>query len=139
MPTVRAERELLAPLDDVWTFLSDPYTLPRWWPRLAGVQPDRRGLAPGARWVIQGENRPSLLRRPEAVGALIVRAVEPRRRLAFHLTGDRLDVELVLSEVRPDRTRAALQVEGPLLVGLSPRLPRQALGTLHGLLQTAAP
>jgi uncharacterized protein YndB with AHSA1/START domain len=138
MPKVDASRELLAPLDDVWAFVSDPYTLPRWWPRLAGVEPDRRGLAPGSRWVVQGESRPSLIRRPEAVGALLVRAVEPRRRIAFHLTGDRLDVELRLEETAPDRTLAVLKIEGPWLVGLSPRLPRLALGRLYGLLQTAA-
>jgi uncharacterized protein YndB with AHSA1/START domain len=138
VPNVEAARELLAPLDDVWAFVSDPYNLPRWWPRLAGVEPDRRGLAPGARWVVQGESRPSFVRRPEAVGALIVREVEPRRLIAFHLTGDRLDVQLRLEESAPDRTLAELKIHGPWLVGLSPRLPRQALGRLYSLVQTAA-
>jgi uncharacterized protein YndB with AHSA1/START domain len=138
VPTVRASRELLASRDDVWAFIADPYNLPNWWPRLAGVQPDRRGLAPGARWHVQGPNEPSLLRRPEAVGALLVRDVQPPRRLEFHLTGDRLDVELNLEEVAPDRTRATIEIHGPWLIGLSRSLPRQVLARLYALLQTGA-
>jgi uncharacterized protein YndB with AHSA1/START domain len=30
MPRVRASRELLAPLDDVWDFVAEPYNLPKW-------------------------------------------------------------------------------------------------------------
>ena len=48
MPTVRASRELLAPIEDVWDFVAEPHNLPNWWPRVGGVHPDRRGLAPGA-------------------------------------------------------------------------------------------
>ena len=47
MPTVRASRELLAPIEDVWEFVAEPHNLPNWWPRVGGVHPDRRGLAPG--------------------------------------------------------------------------------------------
>jgi uncharacterized protein YndB with AHSA1/START domain len=138
MPTVRASRELLASRNDVWAFVSDPYNLPNWWPRVAGVQPDRRGLAPGARWHVQGRAEPTLLRRPEAVGSLLVREVQAPERLEFHLTGDRLDVELVLENAGPARTRATVRVEGPWLVGLSRALPRQVLGRLYTLLQTGA-
>jgi uncharacterized protein YndB with AHSA1/START domain len=138
VPRVSASRELLAPRADAWAFVAEPHNLPNWWPRLGGVQPDRRGLAPGARWRVQGENRPSLIRRPEAVGALLVRAVEPPRKLAFHLTGDRIDVELLLEERGDERTLATLNVDGPWMIGLSRALPRQALGRLHALCQTAA-
>jgi uncharacterized protein YndB with AHSA1/START domain len=138
VPTVRASRELLASRHDVWAFVADPYNLPNWWPRLAGVQPDRRGLVPGARWHVQGPNEPSLLRRPEAVGALLIREVQPPQRLEFHLTGDRLDVELEFEDIAPDRTRATIRIHGPWLVGLSRSLPRQVLGRLYALLQTGA-
>ena len=47
--TVVAKRELLAPIHDVWGFLADPHHLPDWWPGIAGVEPDRRGLGRGAR------------------------------------------------------------------------------------------
>ena len=138
MPRVQASRELLAPREDVWAFVSEPYNLPDWWPRLGGVQPDRRGLAPGARWHIQGDTQPTLVRRPEAVGMLLVRAVEPPRLLAFHLTGDGMDVELELEEESADRTLATLRIDGGWLIGLSRALPRQALSRLHALCQTAA-
>jgi uncharacterized protein YndB with AHSA1/START domain len=138
VPRVAASRELLAPLHDVWAFVADPYNLPRWWPRMGGVQPDRRGLAPGARWLVTGENRPTLLRRPEAVGHVLVLEVEPKRRIAFQLTGDKLDVALELEPAGATRTTARLEVEGRWLMGLSRSLPRQALNRLYGLCQTAA-
>lgn len=139
MPRVTVSRELLAPRADVWAFVAEPYNLPDWWPRLGGVQPDRLGLTPGARWHIQGDSRPSLLRRPEAVGQLVVLAAEPPRRLAFRLTGDRMDVELELEERGVDRTLATLRIEGGWLIGLSRSLPREALGRLHALCQTSWP
>ena len=45
-----ASRELLAPRADVWAFLAEPFHLSNWWPGITGVEPDRRGFAPGARW-----------------------------------------------------------------------------------------
>jgi uncharacterized protein YndB with AHSA1/START domain len=138
MPTFSATRELLAPRADVWAFLSEPYNLPDWWPGIGGLQPDRRGFAPGARWEVVGENRPSLFRKPNMTGMLLVLAVEPYERFAFHLTGERLDAEVRLSEVRPDRTLVRLAVSGPALIGLRRSMPNRALGRLHALVQTAA-
>jgi uncharacterized protein YndB with AHSA1/START domain len=138
MPTVTVTRELLAPLDDVWAFVADPHNFPNWWPRVGGVHPDRRGLVPGARWQVQGENKPTLLRRPEAVGQVLVLAVEPQRLLRFQLTGDRLEVELTLEPDGENRSSATLRVQGPWLVGLSRALPREALFRLHALCQTGA-
>jgi hypothetical protein len=135
---VLAARELLAPRADVWTLLSEPYHLPDWWPGIGGVEPDRRGFAAGARWHIVGENRPSFLRKPNMSGTLVVVAVELYERFAFHLTGERLDVELRLAAPEPDRTLATLSVEGPALIGLKRSLPQKALIRLHGLCQTAA-
>ena len=138
MPTYEATRELLASRADVWDFLSEPYNLPDWWPGISGLQPDRRGFAPGARWQVLGENRPSLLRKPNMSGTLLVVAVERYERFAFQLTGERLDVELRLSEPQPDRTVARLTVSGPMLIGLRRSLPAKALDRLHALVQTAA-
>ena len=138
MPTYHAERELLAPRTDVWAFLAEPYNLPDWWPGIGGLQPDRRGLAPGARWQIVGENRPSLFRKPNMSGTLLVLAVEPYERFAFQLTGERLEAELRLSAPQPDRTVARLTVSGPALVGLKRSMPDKALARLHALVQTAS-
>jgi uncharacterized protein YndB with AHSA1/START domain len=138
MPTFEAARELLAPRADVWAFLSEPYNLADWWPGIGGLQPDRRGFAPGARWQVVGENRPSLFRRPNMSGTLLVLAVEQYERFAFQLTGERLDVELRLTAPVPDRTLAHLSVSGPLLIGLRRSMPEKALGRLHALVQTGA-
>ena len=138
MPTVTVSRELLAPLDDVWAFVAEPHNFANWWPRVGGVQPDRLGLVAGARWRVQGESKPSFLRRPEAVGQLVVLAVQPKRLFRFQLSGDRLEVELTLEPSADDRTRAGLHVQGPWLVGLSRALPREALLRLHALCQTGA-
>src|SRR5213078_297179 len=127
VPTYEATRELLAPRADVWRFLSEPYNLADWWPGISGLQPDRRGLAPGARWQILGDNRPSLLRKPNMSGTLLVLSVDPY---------ERLDVELTLAEAAPDRTTARLVVSGPFLVGLKRSMPTKALTRLHGLVQT---
>ena len=138
MPRVEAMRELLAPREDVWRVLSEPYQLPDWWPGIGGLEPDRRGFAPGARWHVVGENRPSFFRKPNMSGTLLVLAVEPYERFAFHLTGERIDVELRLSVPERSRTLARLAVEGPALIGLRRSLPEKALARLHALCQTAA-
>ena len=138
MPTYEATRELLAPRADVWRFLSEPYNLADWWPGISGLQPDRRGLAPGARWQILGDNRPSLFRKPNMSGMLLVLDVKPYEEFSFQLTGERLHVTLHLSEPKPDRTLARLTVSGPLLIGLRRSMPSRALGRLHAIVQTAA-
>ncbi len=138
MPRVEAEQELLAPVEDVWDFISDPWRIRDWWPGITGLQVDRRGFAAGARWQVVGDNRPSLMRRPNMTGTLVVREVAAPRLFAFHLTGERMDVELELTAAGPGRTRARLAVSGPALIGLRRSLPRRALDRLHALCQTAA-
>jgi uncharacterized protein YndB with AHSA1/START domain len=137
LPRYAADRVLLAPIDDVWAFLAEPYNLADWWPGVSGVEPDRRGLAPGARWKVLGPDRPGYFRRPMAAGTLLVLDVQPRQRLAFQLTGDRMQVELTLRAADEDRTEVALVIEGPWLVGLRRGFPHQALERLHALLRTS--
>ena len=136
MPRYAADRVLLAPLDDVWAFLAEPYNLADWWPGISGVEPDRRGLAAGARWKVIGPNQPSYFRRPQATGTLVVLAVQPRERLAFQLTGDHLDAELTMRALDDRRTEVSLVVDGPFLIGLRRGFPRFALERLHSLLRT---
>ena len=138
MPRVQAERELLASLDDAWGFLAEPYHLADWWPGISAVEPDHRGLAPGARWHVRTSDRPTLLRPGERSGLLVVVAVEPPNRLHFQLLADRLDAEIVLAEAGPDRTLATLTVVGPWFSGLRRSFVRKALWRLHSLCQTAA-
>lgn len=38
MPTARASRTIAMAPEDVWQLLCNPYHLPRWWPRVTGVE-----------------------------------------------------------------------------------------------------
>ena len=38
MPRVTRKRVVGAPVDEVWQLVSDPYNLPRWWPRVGRVE-----------------------------------------------------------------------------------------------------
>ena len=138
MPRASATKELLASRDDLWSFIAEPHHLADWWPGIAGVRPDRRGLAEGARWEIFGVERPTLFRRATSSGMLLVRGVQPPERFAWTLTGDHIDAELRLEESESNRTLATLEVEAPWLYGFSRALPRRALARLHALYQTAA-
>ena len=137
MPRYAADRTLLAPLEDVWAFLAEPYNLPDWWPGMSGVEPDRRGLAPGARWKVLGPNEPTLFHKPDAAGTLLVLEVVPMSRIAFQVVSQRVDAELDLKEVADSRTEVSLVVEAPLLA-IRRSFPGKALAALYDLVQTAA-
>ncbi len=38
MPVARASRTIAAPPEELWRVVSDPYHLPRWWPRVERVE-----------------------------------------------------------------------------------------------------
>jgi hypothetical protein len=113
--------------------------MPDWWPGIEGVEPDRRGFAAGARWQVRAGERPGLLRRPHSQGMLLVRETREPSFAAWHVTGDRLDVELSLDEDAPGRTLARLEVRAPWNVQFRRKLPERALARLYDLCQTAAP
>lgn len=138
MPRASASRELLASRQDVWAFIAEPHHFSDWWPGVAGVTPDRRGFAEGARWQVHGADRPTLFRRATSSGMLLVRAIHPLERFAWTLTGDHIDAELALEAIGPDRTIARLDVEAPWLFGFGRALPQRALTRLYALCQTAA-
>jgi hypothetical protein len=138
MPAISASRELLASRDDVWAFIAEPRHFADWWPGISAVQPDRRGLAEGARWQIVTADRPTLLRRSTSSGMLLVRAVRAPELFGWTLTGDHIEAELRLDEAREGHTTAVLALDAPWLFGFSRALPRRALTRLHALCQTAA-
>ena len=140
MPTYTAARALLAPREDIWAFLAEPTRLADWWPGLYGVHPDRRGLAPGARWEIRSRGRSNPLVGPKLAveGVIVIVEVVPPERAAWQFVHDRYDVELRLAATTATRTRAELSVTAPFLAGLRRSLPRMALTRLHALCQTAA-
>jgi uncharacterized protein YndB with AHSA1/START domain len=127
-----ASRDLLAPRADVWGFIAEPYHLPDWWPGIVGVEPDRRGFAADARWKVRVRTHNIFTGRLERETLLLVRAVEPYERWAWHLLSVRLDVEVRLQAIDAARTRVTCTTSGRR------RLPEQALARLYDLVQTAA-
>ena len=123
----------------MWGVLSDPARLPDWWPDVERVDPGRRGLVPGARWRVEGPNRPRYLRHPEPTGWLLVLAAEPPRRVAFRLSGDRLGAELELEPEGEERTMATLVVDAPRLVGAGRSFPHRVLERLERAVRQPPP
>ena len=148
MSRYAADRVLLAPLDDVWAFLAEPYHLSDWWPGIGGVEPDRRGPAPGARWRIRVADvlpsgpivpfiGPGMFKRPGASGTLLVRDVVPGRRFAFQLVAERVDAAVELEPVDALVTRVTLEVAAPW-GAMRRSFPHTALARLYDLVQTSA-
>jgi hypothetical protein len=125
-----ASVELLAPRAAVWAFLAEPYHLPDWWPEITGVEPDRRGFAPGARWKVIAARRNILLGPRSGETLLLIREIDPYERWSWHLLAAKLDVEIRLRATGEDRTLAT--------VALSKGSPGPALKRLYDLCQTAA-
>jgi uncharacterized protein YndB with AHSA1/START domain len=134
-----ASRVLLAPREDVWALVAEPFSLSDWWPAYSGVEPDRRGLAEDARWTVVRSRTPGFLRRPRGSGLIIIRRVTPGAELAWHDVQQSLDAGLRLED-SAGHTKATAWVEGPLWRLLSEGargLPQQALARLFDLCQTA--
>ena len=142
MPHVEAARELLAPREDVWAFLAEPYHLADWWPGIQGVQPDRKGLAPGARWLLNAGPQTggfvgTFLRRPETTQTLVVMEVREGQHVRFLFTIDGVEADITLEPAPESHTRVTIELDGPWS-RLNRSLPRKALSRLYALCQTAS-
>jgi uncharacterized protein YndB with AHSA1/START domain len=136
---IEASRRLLAPRDDVWALLAEPYHLSDWWPGYTAIRPDRRGLAPGARWTVVRSATPGLLRRPGGEGLIVIESVEPTLALAWRDLEQRFTARIDVATVdRETEARLTLDASWWRLVveGLR-RAPQQGLARLHELCQTA--
>jgi uncharacterized protein YndB with AHSA1/START domain len=125
-----ASRELLAPREDVWKFLAEPYHLPDWWPGITGVDPDRRGFAPGARWTVQASKQNVFIGRRRVETLLLVREIDLYERWTWHLLAPATDTEIRLRATAADRTLVTVTTSG--------RLAGTAVRRLYDLVQTAA-
>lgn len=142
MPRITDSREVLAPREDVWKFIAEPYHLADWWPGIRGVQPDRKGLAPGARWLLNAGPQTgglvgAFLRRPQTTQNLVVMDVRRGERVRFLFTLDGVEAEVRLEPAAESHTRVTIELDGPWS-RLNRSLPRTALSRLHALCQTAA-
>jgi hypothetical protein len=128
-----ASKALLASRRDVWVFLAEPYHLTDWWPGLTGIEPDRRGFAPGARWKAIATKRNVLLGSKRVETTLLIRDIDELERWSWHLVAGSLDVEIRLRAVAADRTEVTVTTDGG-----QASLPKLAVQRLYDLVQTAA-
>jgi uncharacterized protein YndB with AHSA1/START domain len=126
-----ATRELLAPREDVWAFLAEPNHLIDWWPGIFGVEPDRRGFAPGARWQVRMRTQNIFTGRGVRDTLLLIREIDLHERWSWHLVAAKLDVEIRL-RAHGDHTIVTCTTSGRR------RLAETAVGRLYDLCQTAA-
>ena len=130
---------LLASREDVWAIVAEPYHLPDWWPAYSGVEPDRRGLAEGARWTVLRSRTPGFLRKPRGKGLIVIQRVSPGEELAWLDLSQNVEAGLRLED-EGRGTRATAFVDGSLwrLLAEGARgLPRVAVARLYDLCQTA--
>jgi uncharacterized protein YndB with AHSA1/START domain len=102
MPRVTRRRTVAAPVADVWKLVSDPYALPRWWPRVSRVEDvDARQGGRRSQWTKVLETQHG---RGVRADYRCVSAAEPERYVweqqlegspfAKHLKDSRVEVEL---------------------------------------------
>ncbi|MBS1676964.1 MAG: SRPBCC family protein [Actinobacteria bacterium] len=102
MPRVTRRRTVEAPIRDVWKLVSDPYALPRWWPRVSRVEDvDARQGGRRSQWTKVLETQHG---RGVRADYRCVSAAEPERYVweqqlegspfAKHLKDSRVEVEL---------------------------------------------
>jgi uncharacterized protein YndB with AHSA1/START domain len=125
-----ATLELLAPRADVWAFLAEPYHLSDWWPGITGVEPDRRGFAPGARWMVLATKRNVLAGPRPTETMLLIREIDPYERWSWHLLNPKTEVEIRLRSVGEERTAVT--------VATNRGSASRAVQRLYDLVQTAA-
>jgi uncharacterized protein YndB with AHSA1/START domain len=125
-----ATTELLASRTDVWAFLAEPYHLSDWWPGITGVEPDRRGFAPGARWKVLATKRNVLVGPRPVETMLVIREIDEYERWTWHLLQPATEVEIRLRSVDGERTAVT--------VSTSRGSARAAVQRLYELVQTAA-
>jgi uncharacterized protein YndB with AHSA1/START domain len=136
---ITASRVLLASREDVWAIVAEPYHLPDWWPAYTGVEPDRRGLAEGARWTVLRSRTPGFLRKPRGKGLIVIQRVFLGEELAWLDLSQNVEAGLRLED-EGRGTRATAFVDGPfwrLLLEGARGLPRLAVARLYDLCQTA--
>ena len=126
----QATLELLAPRADVWAFLAEPYHLADWWPGITGVEPDRRGFAPGARWKVLATKRNILSGPRPTETMLLIREIDPYERWSWHLLNPKTEVEIRLRSVGEARTAVTVTTNRGSAV--------RAVKRLYDLVQTAA-
>lgn len=123
MPRVRRARTIAATPEELWRVVSDPYHLPRWWPRIERVEE-----ASEEAWT-------QVLRSPagRAVRVDFTRVeYEPPRRLVWRQEIEESPFERILDESTTEISLAEAAHGGT-------RVELRAVQRLHGLSRLGAP
>jgi len=132
MPTARAHRRIAAPAEELWSVVSDPHHLPRWWPRVTRVEDVRDGAFTEVMKTKKGKTVRAdyeLVHVDEA--ARTVRWEQTIEGTPFAAALSHSETELLLEPVRPDAGSMsagppATDVTIELRQELSGRAPRSA-------------
>jgi uncharacterized protein YndB with AHSA1/START domain len=114
VPRVTRRRDIEAPVPEVWKLVSDPYALPRWWPRVSRVEDvDARSGGRRSQWTKVLETQHG---RGVRADYRCVSAAENERYVweqqlegspfAKHLKDSRVEIEL--HEAGPGETRVVM-------------------------------
>jgi uncharacterized protein YndB with AHSA1/START domain len=111
MPRVTRRRTVEAPVPEVWKLVSDPYALPRWWPRVSRVEDvDARPGGRRSQWTKVLETQHG---RGVRADYRCVSSAEPERYVweqqlegspfAKHIKDSRVEIELRAAEAGETR------------------------------------
>jgi hypothetical protein len=111
MGSATSSRELLAPIADVWAFVSTAGRLADWWSGIFAAQDE------GDHWTIEGEERAGLERvadrnsgQPQRQETVSIQK-QPPTHLGMHFERSGYDVSLDLASTSENRTMATLTID----------------------------
>jgi uncharacterized protein YndB with AHSA1/START domain len=144
VPVVTEHSELDAPLERVWKVVSDPYSLPRWWPRAKRVEEvtesgwtlvlmSDRGKPIRADYSLT-ESRPmELLEWRQELEETPFERMLSLSRLVIELDGDEKSAAVALRST--ERLRGLARLGSPMVRRATRRRLKQALGRLGELVE----
>lgn len=144
MPVVTEHSELDAPLERIWEVVSDPYSLPRWWPRAERVEEvtesgwtmvlmSDRGKPIRADYTL-AESRPmELLEWRQELEETPFERMLSLSRLVIELDGDEDSAAVVLRST--ERLRGLARLGSPMVRRATRRRLEQALQQLGELVE----
>ncbi len=123
MPTARASRIVDAPAGELWELLRDPHHLPRWWPRVSGVE----GVQEDAFTHLIRTRKGKLMRSDhdivqadEAAGTIVWEQRLEGTPFAGVLRSSRTTLTLTPIEQDPSRTEVTIELRQRLAGGWDP-------------------
>jgi uncharacterized protein YndB with AHSA1/START domain len=126
VPRVTRRRTIAAPRADVWALVSDPYNLPRWWPRTMRVES------------VEGEG--ASLQWTKVLGTAEGRGVRADFRCRESVEGERFGWEQLIPDTPFERHLRRYEVEVGLSVeGDGTAVTLAAAQTLRGLSRLGSP